>query len=160
MTRFAVAGGEHVAVVQAHGDGRTRVLVDGSTLDLEVTRLGPGSFVRRGDDGRAEAFHCVRDGRIIHLSWRGTTYRIEEREEGASAHPRPAQGGLEAPMPGKVIAVRVGVGQRVPKGAEILLVEAMKMENALRAPHDGVVKAVFVKEGDSVVPGVVLVELE
>lgn len=160
MTRFAVGGEERTAIVQATGDGRPRVMVDGTPFDLEVTRLGPGAFVWRRGDGHLETFHCVRDGRVIHLSWRGGTYRIEESEEGASAHPRPAHGGLEAPMPGKVIAVRVEVGHRVAKGAEVLVVEAMKMENALRAPHDGVVKALFVKEGDSVVPGIVLVELE
>jgi acetyl/propionyl-CoA carboxylase alpha subunit len=160
VTRFVVGEQEHVGLVQANGDGRTRVRVDGVEVDLEVKRLGPGAFAWRHDDGRLEIFHCVRDGRVIHLSWRGVTYRIEEREEGGSAHARPTHGGLEAPMPGKVVALRVGVGQRVAKGAEVLVVEAMKMENALRAPRDGVVKAVHVKEGDAVVPGVVLVELE
>jgi acetyl/propionyl-CoA carboxylase alpha subunit len=160
MTRFFVGSEERVAVVQARGQDRTRVVVDGTALDLEVTRLGPGAFVWRGADGSVEIFYCVRDGRVVHLAWRGATYRIEEREEGASTHTRPTHGALEAPMPGKVMAVRVGVGQRVAKGAEVLVVEAMKMENAIRAPHDGVVKGVFVKEGDAVVPGVVLVELE
>jgi 3-methylcrotonyl-CoA carboxylase alpha subunit len=159
VTRFAVGQEERTAVLQARADGRSCVLVDGVTFDLEVTALGPGTFARERD-GRLEIFHCVRDGRVIHLEWRGVVYRIEEREEGASAHARSGHGGLEAPMPGKVIAVRVGVGQRVAKGDEVLVVEAMKMENALRAPHEGTVKAVHVKEGDAVVPGVVLVELE
>jgi 3-methylcrotonyl-CoA carboxylase alpha subunit len=159
VTRFAVGEEERTAVVQARGDGRAHVQVDGSTFDLKVTTLGPGMFACERD-GRREIFHCLRDGRVIHLEWRGAVYRIEEREEGASAHSRPGHGGLEAPMPGKVIAVRVGVGQRVAKGDEVLVVEAMKMENALRAPHDGTVKAVHVKEGEAVVPGVVLVELE
>ncbi|HET8645384.1 MAG TPA: biotin/lipoyl-containing protein, partial [Vicinamibacteria bacterium] len=45
-------------------------------------------------------------------------------------------------------------------GEELLVVEAMKMENALRAPRDGTVKSVAAKVGDMVSPGVVLVELE
>ena len=46
------------------------------------------------------------------------------------------------------------------KGQELLVVEAMKMENALRAPRDGTVKAIRAKPGDMVSPGIVLVELE
>jgi 3-methylcrotonyl-CoA carboxylase alpha subunit len=63
-------------------------------------------------------------------------------------------------MPGRVTAVKVASGQRVAKGEELLVVEAMKMENALRAPRDGVVRAVKVAPGDTVAPGRALVELE
>jgi 3-methylcrotonyl-CoA carboxylase alpha subunit len=63
-------------------------------------------------------------------------------------------------MPGRVSAVKVAVGARVRKGEELLVVEAMKMENALRAPRDGVVRAVHVAVGEMVAPGRALVELE
>jgi 3-methylcrotonyl-CoA carboxylase alpha subunit len=63
-------------------------------------------------------------------------------------------------MPGRVAAVRAEPGQRVKKGEELLVVEAMKMENALRAPRDGVVRAVHVTAGEMVAPGRALVELE
>jgi pyruvate carboxylase subunit B len=62
-------------------------------------------------------------------------------------------------MPGRVSAVKVAVGQQVRKGEELLVVEAMKMENALRAPRDGVVRAVHVSTGDMVSPGRPLVEI-
>ena len=63
-------------------------------------------------------------------------------------------------MPGKVIAVKVAPGDTVGKGDELLVVEAMKMENAIRAPREGRVKSVSARVGDMVSPGVVLVELE
>ena len=63
-------------------------------------------------------------------------------------------------MPGKVIAVKASPGQTVAKGDEILVVEAMKMENAIRAPRDGTIKSIAVKLGDMVSPGVTLAELE
>ena len=63
-------------------------------------------------------------------------------------------------MPGKVIAVNVAPGDTVMKGDELLVVEAMKMENAVRAPREGRVKSVSAQVGDMVSPGVVLVELE
>jgi 3-methylcrotonyl-CoA carboxylase alpha subunit len=63
-------------------------------------------------------------------------------------------------MPGKVIAVRVSPGQAVARGDELVVVEAMKMENALRAPRAGTVKSVAVRVGEMVAPGVALVELD
>jgi biotin carboxyl carrier protein len=63
-------------------------------------------------------------------------------------------------MPGRVAAVRVAPGQRVKKGEELLVVEAMKMENALRAPRDGVVAVVHAAVDDTVAPGRPLVEME
>ena len=63
-------------------------------------------------------------------------------------------------MPGKVIKVAVSPGHDVKKGDELVVVEAMKMENAIRAPRDGRVAAVRAQVGDMVSPGLVLVELE
>jgi biotin carboxyl carrier protein len=69
-------------------------------------------------------------------------------------------GALEAPMPGRVIKLGVEVDQTVEKGDEILVVEAMKMENALRAPRAGRVTAVHTRVGEMVAPGRALVELD
>ena len=98
--------------------------------------MGHGTFVLL-DGERRRVFHCVRDGATIHLFWDGVAYRLEEQKEGARAAHRRDKAGLEAPMPGKVIAVKASPGQAVKKGDEVLVVEAMKMENALRAPRDG-----------------------
>jgi len=148
----------HATEVRATGDG-LKVTVDGQAYELILEEVAPGTFLwRRGSV--QELFHCVRDGEEVHLAWRGAVYRLEREREGARASARHAAGGLEAPMPGKVPSVRVVPGQAVRKGDEVLVVEAMKMENALRAPRDGTVKSVAVKVGDMVNPGVVLVELE
>ena len=126
---------------------------------MSIQALGCNTFVWREGE-RVETFHCVRDGEVIHLFWRGVAYRIEaDGDRSRSAH-RAVSGALEAPMPGRVIALRVAPGQAVTKGQELLVVEAMKMENALRAPRDGVVKSVAARPGDMVSPGIVLVELE
>jgi len=155
MTRF-VGGGE--ADLRETPEGLVAV-VDGESFAVDVEAVGPGVFAWR-NGRRVETFHCVRDGDLIHLFWRGVTYRLEEDTEASRSAHRPAPGALETPMPGRVIAVRVTPGQAVSRGQELLVVEAMKMENALRAPRDGVVKAVAAKDGDMVSPGVVLVELE
>jgi biotin carboxyl carrier protein len=63
-------------------------------------------------------------------------------------------------MPGTVIEVRTTVGAQVSRGDVLLVLEAMKMELPLRAPHDGAVRSISVSTGDSVEPGRLLIELE
>jgi acetyl/propionyl-CoA carboxylase alpha subunit len=154
VSRYRVGDVEYAATVQ----GKT-VTVDGETISVDVERIAPGTFVARDQDAR-RTFHAVRDGAVLHVAWNGHVYRVEEQPEGARAGHRREKGGLEATMPGKVIAVKASAGQSVKKGDEIVVIEAMKMENALRAPRDGTVKAVNVKVGDMVGPGAVLAELE
>ena len=67
---------------------------------------------------------------------------------------------VRAPMPGRVVVVRVSQGDRVVAGQELVIVEAMKMELALKAPRDGVVASVNAVAGDFVEADVVLVALE
>ena len=148
----------HEIEVAARG-GTVQVTVDGQAFDLHVEPLEPGVFVSI-QGRRRETFHCVRAGDTVHLFWGGRAYRLEGDTEKSRAGHRPAAGGLEAPMPGKVIAVKVAAGDEVARGDELLVVEAMKMENAVRAPREGRVKSVSARVGDMVAPGMVLVELE
>ena len=67
---------------------------------------------------------------------------------------------LRAPMPGRVIAIRVRPGDRVAAGDEVCVVEAMKMEQSIRAAQDGVVKEIFVQPMDSVGANDALIEME
>ncbi|MDR3562835.1 MAG: acetyl-CoA carboxylase biotin carboxyl carrier protein subunit [Negativicutes bacterium] len=72
----------------------------------------------------------------------------------------PAAGGagtISAPMPGKIIAVKVAVGDSVKKGQEVIVVEAMKMHNPVLAAGDGVVKEIYVKPGDPIQTGTPLI---
>jgi pyruvate carboxylase subunit B len=68
-------------------------------------------------------------------------------------------GVIKAPMPGLVVRVEVSVGQQVQPGAGLVVVEAMKMENELRAQTRGVVEHIHVKAGDRVEKGTPLVTL-
>ena len=71
------------------------------------------------------------------------------------------QGGVKvnAPMPGKILAVKANAGQAVKKGDVLLVLEAMKMENEVVAPEDGTVASINVAVGDSVEAGSVLATL-
>jgi 3-methylcrotonyl-CoA carboxylase alpha subunit len=66
---------------------------------------------------------------------------------------------MSAPMPGVVLKILVAVGDHVNKGAPLLILEAMKMEHQLTAPHDGTVLSINCKEGELVQPGLDLVTL-
>lgn len=83
----------------------------------------------------------------------------------AQAAPKTAPSGsagsveVTAPMPGKILSVKAGVGQAVKRGEVILLLEAMKMENEVVAPQDGTVASINVGSGDMVEAGDVLATL-
>jgi glutaconyl-CoA/methylmalonyl-CoA decarboxylase subunit gamma len=66
---------------------------------------------------------------------------------------------VKAPMPGSVLDVKVGPGDKVNSGDILIVLEAMKMENELTAPQDGTIKDVFVKKGDTVNSGDPLIVL-
>jgi acetyl/propionyl-CoA carboxylase alpha subunit len=67
---------------------------------------------------------------------------------------------LKAPMPGLVLDIRVTEGQSVAKGEAVIVLEAMKMENILKAPADVVVKKIVAKKGNAVEKNQVLVTFE
>lgn len=78
------------------------------------------------------------------------------------AKPTPAAGGasVKAPLPGVVISINCKVGDTVKASDTVVLLEAMKMENAIHAGRDGRVAAINVNPGDSVLEGAVLITLE
>lgn len=79
----------------------------------------------------------------------------------APAAPAGAQGAVKvnAPMPGKILSVKVQAGAAVKKGDVIMILEAMKMENEIPAPQDGTVASINVNAGSSVEAGDVLATL-
>ena len=91
--------------------------------------------------GRAWAFACVDP---LYFSGEGSG----------------AEGGLLAPMPGKIIALLAAPGEKVEKGAPLLILEAMKMEHTITAPAAGILKAFRFALGDQVTDGAELVEFE
>ena len=86
------------------------------------------------------------------------THAIRALSGAASAPAGPAP--LKAPMPGLVVRVNVAVGDEVAAGQGLVVIEAMKMENELRAAAAGRVKAVRVAVGEAVEKGQLLVEME
>ncbi|MCL4241847.1 MAG: biotin/lipoyl-binding protein [Dehalococcoidia bacterium] len=87
----------------------------------------------------------------------------EARPSAAAAGGAPraaAKGAVTAQIAGRVLSVKVTAGQAVARGDVLLLLEAMKMENEIKAPADGVVKEIAVAEGTRVAEGETLVIIE
>ncbi len=102
----------------------------------------------------------------FHLSWRGVrtwAYVYTEREA-AAARLMPVKALSDSgkrvlcPMPGRVVSIAVAAGQEVKTGETLAVVEAMKMENVLRAERDGTIKAVYAKPGETLAVDAVILE--
>lgn len=70
-----------------------------------------------------------------------------------------SEGAIKAPMPGKVVKCLVKKGQEVEKGHGVIVIEAMKMENELKAGSEGIIETIHVEEGQSVEAGQLLVSI-
>ena len=90
---------------------------------------------------------------------RATTYKVYRGFKPSGLNSC-AQGELLTQMPGKVVKLSVKEGEVVKQGDTVLILEAMKMENEIKAPMDGVVKTIHVKEGEALETGVLMLEIE
>jgi 3-methylcrotonyl-CoA carboxylase alpha subunit len=157
---FAFAEGEDRHPVTVHfGDAGLRVGLGGESRVLEAEQLADGRLLLRLD-GRAFKARAVRDGRDWHLFIGGAHRRLTLHDELEGLDIDAGGGSLAAPMPGKVIAVMVKRGDKVQKGAPLLILEAMKMEHTIFAPGDGEVKEIHYAAGDQVAEGAELLRLE
>jgi 3-methylcrotonyl-CoA carboxylase alpha subunit len=101
----------------------------------------------------------VRKGADTWVFLDGRVYVIGEHDDAAAAVRHHDDAALAAPMPATVVAINVAPGQAVRAGDVLVVLEAMKMELAISAPHDGQVRAIACRVGELVQPGVPLVDL-
>ena len=110
-------------------------------------------------NGTPGAFDVHVDGRTIPVQIRQAGAFGRQKREGGSA-PDTGPQRIVSPMPGKVVRVLVKAGDEVKARQGLVVVEAMKMENELRAARNGRVREVAVTEGQSVDAGAVLMVVE
>ncbi|RYC70325.1 acetyl-CoA carboxylase biotin carboxyl carrier protein subunit [Spirosoma sordidisoli] len=101
---------------------------------------------------------------VLKINGRIHTIQLKDRFDlllekmGMSSAVAAKIGDLKAPMPGLIVGITVAVGATVQKGDTVLILEAMKMENTIKAPAEATVKAIRVQKGDRVEKGQVLIE--
>ena len=154
--------GRTIIMRDSRGEHRVKVGEEGrvSVDDVNFVTSGnaPGE-IRLGEDGARVAWVAA-SGDVRWVFFDGRAYEIEVEAEGRRRRPSAGQGSLSAPMPATVVRVDVSPGSLVHRGDTLIILEAMKMELPIRAPRDGVVRAVHCAQGELVQPGVALVDLE
>ena len=144
--------GEHEEDVELVLDGgRVSARIGARSYELEAREIESGVYLFFLGN-KVREFRV--DDRIKILDPR----RLRSGQNSAGHHHGVAQ--IVAPMPGKVVKIHVEAGATVEKGAGVVVVEAMKMQNEMKSPRAGVVVSVNVKPGDTVNAGDVLAELE
>ena len=118
-----------------------------SGIDIEVNNSRFFSKVTRDNDNI-----------VVHGPWGDALFKILPRFTlpGSEAQ----AGGLIAPMPGKVVDLKVKTGSKVKKGDTLVILEAMKMEHQVKAPEDGKITKVLIKKDDQLENGALLMVLD
>ncbi|HEX5182158.1 MAG TPA: acetyl/propionyl/methylcrotonyl-CoA carboxylase subunit alpha [Allosphingosinicella sp.] len=163
-----IGGHEHRVRLEPF-DGGQLVTVDDKNGGELIGRWEPGQRLFKGRiDGRARTAQIARMGRRWRLTTRGASHMVEVlpahvaalRRHMIEKAPPDLSRYLLCPMPGLLTALHVGEGDRVEAGQPLAVVEAMKMENILRAEKAGVVKKVDAKPGESLAVDAVILEFE
>jgi len=111
-------------------------------------------------NSRRRRYAVARHGSNLHLTGAGGGVQVEVLPRFSVPAPEMVGGAVTAPMPGKVIELRVGVGDVVEAQQVVAVIEAMKMENHLRSAEAGTVTEIFVSEGDQIEKDVLLMVIE
>lgn len=165
MRYFVTIAGRTLAV-ELTGTGH--VTVEGTPVSVDLATLRGTEVCHLLADGRS--YRLVASPRDqaglweVHLDGRRYEARVVDERTRAiramTAHPEDAAGPrpVQAPMPGLIVRVEVSPGQLVHAGQGVLIMEAMKMENELKAEAAGVVSRILVEAGATVDRGATLVE--
>ena len=160
--------------------------INDNTAEVEIVREGDGLFARV-DDREYELQVRKPESGVYLMTFGNEIFEVAVSESGIETHaqvrgkdvtvsiadPRQLRGSSDAggdaaggnaeiktAMPGKVVKLIANVGDTLSKGDAVIVVEAMKMQNELRASKDGVVKEIRVTEGQTVAAGEVLAVIE
>ncbi len=152
------AGDSLQAVLTYGRDGMTLQVGEGAAAPLSFTVQGDGLWVQH-----AERLHSTVhwQGEVAHVFTPRGAARIGLLDPLAHAGEAAIEGGrLTAPMPGKVVSFAVKAGDKVKAGQPLAVMEAMKMEHTIAAPHDGTVAELLYAPGDQVTEGAELLKLQ
>jgi len=134
-------------------------------LDLSISRK---HLLEKGVSTTAEILDSDFNRKMYSVEIDSSVYTVDISGEldqlikdmGLSAKVSKTVRDIKAPMPGLILEVNAVAGQEVKEGDYLLVLEAMKMENTLIAPRDGIVKAVAVNKGQTVEKNQLLIEME
>lgn len=142
---YRINGQEYIVAVNKMDNGLAEVAVNGSNYKVELVNNEEEITLVTRPASKAPAATATAAPKAT-----------------ISAPTKPASGGagsVKSPLPGIIIDVLVNEGDEVKKGQTVVMLEAMKMENAIQATQDGKVTGIHVSKGDSVLEGVALITI-
>ena len=159
MILDATVRGRSIRVEVQGGSGRYTVRLDGRPLEVDVVRTGRHfASLLVGGESHEVGIEKGDEGYEVVLPGETVTVDVAEAGRGPSLPASPPHGPsrLTAPMPGRVVRVLEALGADVVAGQGLFVIEAMKMENELKAPRAGRIQEVAVREGQAVEAGALL----
>lgn len=152
--------GNEVKAVRLECDGeRARITIADRVYEVSVLRARAGELTF-SVDGVTHTVFSAHDGSTHFVAIDGAVFELKKPEaRRARRQHHHGEDNLTASMPGQVTTVLIGEGDVVQRGQPLLVIEAMKMEIKIAAPHDGRVARVLVKPGQVVDRGQALIEL-
>jgi len=155
-----------------------KINIDEQEFDLQISDLNHLNLIKNGEN----QFHLLQDNQSYHISLlsanfanktltisvNGNEYQLKIEDEydqlvkkmGLNINNAQKLTNIKAPMPGLVLDILVEPGQEIQKGDQLLILEAMKMENVLKSEGEGIVKSIEIEKGAAVDKGQVLIEME
>jgi 3-methylcrotonyl-CoA carboxylase alpha subunit len=153
------AGVHHALTLVRRHDGALTMALDGQHMAFACDELGQDRFEIELD-GQRHTLAVYALGESVAVFGEDGSTLVGEVDLLAHAAHAGAAGSLAAPMPGKIVSYLAKAGERVQRGQALAVMEAMKMEHTLHAPHDGVVAELRYAVGDQVAEGDALLRLE
>jgi len=158
----AVAAAGAALLIERNGSGPWRALTgfrSNAAADNRVlVDIAGAKFLTEAiSDPRAREA-CIGDRRILFLNGEAWEFAAPRSGDGGGA--AAGDGSIVAPMPGRVVSVDIAEGEAVTKGQRLMVLEAMKMEQALLAPFDGTVSSLKAEAGGQVAEGTILATIE
>ena len=143
------------------------MLINGKQIEFPITKKGNEYYIYREDridkvvilDKRPNDVLMLVNGKEITVSVKDHMNLMLERL-GMNDLTDTGQSEIEAPMPGVILDVVASPGDNVKEGDPLLILEAMKMENVIKAPADAIVSEIVVEKGESVEKSAVLIRFE
>jgi 3-methylcrotonyl-CoA carboxylase alpha subunit len=161
--QFRQGQGTEQKVTLHYGDGQFAVSIADREAPflISVTPYAGGGFFDLTIDGMKSQVIAVIEGHELYLRTRNGRFDLHWVDPfGGETEEQVGEDKIVAPLPGTVVALLAEEGATLEKGAAILTLEVMKMEQTLRAPYAGVLKKIKCKVGDIVGEGVELAEVE
>lgn len=149
-------------------DQLTEAVVGDTSMPIEIIVQKSGRLLFRTGTKLYKIDNIEVNERNVSFSINGTYFETTVKDEqdlllerlGFHSGTAASAGSLNAPMPGKILELLIADGETVEEGQPVLILEAMKMENELKSPSNGVVSKLHIQQGDNVEKNQLLIDIE